>query len=77
MTREEQLQHLQDLVDTAFEDVEADFPEAECGWEVDVARSTVGMELAQGTVDQTTAAMFMRSAFGVGLTQGEEVDEDW
>lgn len=76
MTREEQLQHLQDLVDTAFEDVEADFPEAECGWEVDVARSTVGMEVSQGTVDRATADQFMQMAFGVRLDQGANIRED-
>ena len=51
---------IQDDIDTAFADVEADFPEAECGWEVDIARTTVRTLVQEGTVPEEVGREWMR-----------------
>lgn len=38
---EDEVRAAQDVMRQAFADVEADFPEAECGWELDVARAAL------------------------------------
>ena len=56
----EQLDKIQDLIDTAYADVEADFPDAECGWELDIARSVLSQAIAEGEIDRAVATEWMR-----------------
>jgi len=51
----------------AAADVEADFPDAECGWETDVARSVIMSEVSDGTVTRAVAAEWFRCQFGCRL----------
>lgn len=61
---EEDVDALDDLVEQAFRDVEADFPDAECGWELDVARSTLAIAIADGA-SRRAAREVMRRKFGL------------
>lgn len=54
-------------VDIAFADVEADFPDAECGWEVDIARGVIRDLILDAAVTLSAGRDYMRRQFGAPL----------
>lgn len=59
--------HLHNEVEGAFMDVEADFPDAECGWEVDIARTICEQQIQEGHITRHVAREYMRRSFGARL----------
>ena len=66
-TEDEMIDHINEVWEAAAADVEADFPDAECGWETDVARTVIMSEVSDGVVTRAVAAEWFRCQFGCRL----------